>query len=217
MSREDPRAVFGLGLLEAICVHDWPVAERYFALCVKQQPGSAASLNNLALVRMRVNKENTALRLWETALAAGPAPEEIAQNLGRLQELVRVGRLSLKPGALKALENLFARAGGAAQARGRAAFRYMGLELPGGGSLGWPTAVGYEDHWCWTCGGRGEVRCPVPDCARGGVRTMQSKVVARNPVSRQQLVQKTPTRVTCPVCNGRDVVPCRFCNQGRER
>jgi hypothetical protein len=216
MSRDDPRAVFGLGLLEAICVHDWPVAERYFALCAKQQPGSVASLNNLALVRMRVNKENTALRLWETALAAGPAPEEIAQNLGRLEDLVRVGRLLLKPGTLKTLEDLVARAGGVAQVRSRTAFRYMGLELPDGGSLGWPTAIGYEDHWCWTCGGRGEVRCPVPDCARGGVRAMQSKVVGRNPVSGQQLVQKYPVRVPCRVCNGRGAVLCKFCNRGKE-
>lgn len=216
-SREDPRAVFGLGLLEALCVHDWPVAERYFALCAKQQPGSVASLNNLALVRMRVNKENTALRLWETALAAGPAPEEIAQNLGRLEELVRVGRLLLKPGAMKTLDDLFARAGGAAQVRSRTAFRYMGLELPGGGPLGWPTAIGYEDHWCWTCGGRGEVRCPVPDCARGFIRGTKKDVVARNPVTRQPIVKSYTVRVPCRVCNGRGFLPCKFCNQGKER
>jgi hypothetical protein len=215
--RQDPRTAFSLGLFEALADHDWPSAEKYFAMCVKQQPSSVASLNNLALARVRLNKETTALRHWEAALAAGPAPAEIVQNLARLQDLVRAGRLLQKPGATKTLDDLLARAAGGAQVQRPSAFRYMGLQLADGRALDWPAAVGYEDRWCWTCGGRGEVRCPAPDCLRGLVRSTKTEVVGRDSISRRPIVRSTPIRVACRVCGGRGFVPCKFCNQGKEK
>jgi len=215
--RQDPRTAFSLGLFEALADHDWPSAEKYFAMCVKQQPSSVASLNNLALARVRLGKETTALRHWEAALAAGPGPEEIAQNLARVQELVRAGRLLPKPGATKTLDDLLTRAAGGAQVQRPSAFRYMGLQLADGRALDWPAAVGYEDRWCWTCGGRGEVRCPAPDCLRGLVRSTKTEVVGRDSISRRPIVRSTPIRVACRVCGGRGFVPCKFCNQGKEK
>ncbi len=217
INREDLRVDFGLGLLDALVLRDWASAERHFSECVKKQPNHAASLNNLAVARVRLGKEGQSLRHWEAALTAGPPAEEIAQNLGRLQYLAKNGRVMLKPNVLKTVDGLLSRAGGATRFQPQTGFRYMGLELADGKRLEWPGAVGYEDRWCVICEGRGEVRCQAPDCARGAVRKMESRTVGRNPRTGQEIKVAVPVRVPCPTCNGRGFVPCKFCDRGKER
>ena len=51
ISREDPRADFSLGLLNAMIDQDWRSAEEHFAACVRD-PENVPSLNNLAVAQI---------------------------------------------------------------------------------------------------------------------------------------------------------------------
>ncbi len=196
--REDIRAEFSLGLASAVVAHDWPAAERHFGECLKRHPEDVATLNNLALARLRVHRRSESLKLWESALAEGSAPEEIVQNLGRLLHLIRAGRERAAPADVKTIEKMYADAavGAGRSFQPQTGFRYMGLQLAAGQTVGWSEPKKLEDGWCFTCDGDGEIKCPNREFHRGRNRS-------------------SPT--ACPVCQGQGSIECRDCFRGVER
>ncbi|MCR4413638.1 MAG: hypothetical protein NUV77_14550, partial [Thermoguttaceae bacterium] len=215
--RGDFRVAFSLGLVEALVGHDWQEAEKHFATCQRLQPDHPAMLNNLALVRMRTGQEHLAIRQWETLLAAGPPAPEVVQNLRRFQTLAHAGQFRLKPSHLKAIDELARRAAETgAGFKTNVGYLYLPLKGPDGRILGWLEPRKYHDRWCVVCGGRGGVRCPDRDCARGTVRKVQPKTLFLHPISKSRIVEYVPVRVACPVCKGEGWIDCAKCDEGTD-
>lgn len=213
--RGDFRVAFSLGLLEALVGHNWAEAEKRFAQCQRLVPDHPAALNNLALVRLRIGQEHLALRHWEAMLAANPAPPEVVHNLRRCQALVRSGVLRFSPSRLKVLDELAARAATeGSPLRPNVGFLYLPLQLPGGQTIGWPRPRSYHDRWCMICNGRGVVRCPEPDCARGTVRASAPRLLYVDPLTRTRVMQSVPVRTACRVCKGEGWIDCKRCEAG---
>lgn len=213
--RGDFRVAFSLGLLEALLGHNWAEAEKRFALCQRLVPEHPAVLNNLALVRLRTGQEHLALRHWEVLVAANLVPPQVVHNLGRCQALVRSGALRLSPPRQKVLDDLVAQvAGGGGVLRPNVGFLYLPLLLPGGQTIGWTRPRAYHDRWCMVCNGRGVLRCPDPDCARGTVRASAPRLVYVDPLRRTRVMQSVPVRAACPVCKGAGWIDCRKCEAG---
>lgn len=213
--RGDFRVAFSLGLLEALLGHNWAEAEKRFAQCQRLVPDHPAALNNLALVRLRIGQEHLALRHWEAMLAANPAPPEVVHNLRRCQALVRSGVLRFSPSRLKVLDELAARAAPeGSPLRPNVGFLYLPLKLPGEQTIGWPRPRSYHDRWCMMCNGRGVVRCPEPDCARGTVRASAPRLLYVDPLTRTRVMPSVPVRTACRVCKGEGWIDCKRCEAG---
>lgn len=213
--RGDMRVAFSMGLLEALVAHNWPEAEKRFALCQRLSPEHPAVLNNLALVRLRTGQEHLALRHWEAFLASHPAPPEVVQNLRRFQALAHSGQVRLAASRLKTLDELAARAAeDGTPLRPNIGFLYLPLKVPAGETVGWKERRFYHDRWCAVCNGRGAVRCPDPDCARGTVRASAPRLLYVDPLTRTRVVQSVPVRAACRVCKGEGWIDCKRCNRG---
>jgi|GEM_PF-2104563 len=213
--RGDLRVAFSLGLLEALVAHNWPEAEKRFALCQRMAPEHPAVLNNLALVRLRTGQEHVALRQFEALLSAHSAPPEVVQNLRRFQALAHAGQLRLAAPRLKALDELASRAAeDGTPLRPNIGFLYLPLKIPTGETVGWTQRRFYHDRWCTLCNGRGALRCPDPDCARGTVRAGAPRLLYVDPLTRTRVVQSVPVRATCRVCKGEGWIDCKQCSGG---
>ena len=212
----DIRAGFSLGLLDALSAHDWRSADKHFTKCIRLQPAHVPSLNNLALVNIRLKETSKAIRNWRTALEASSLPPtEILHNLARLQYLVKNKRIGLTATASKSLERLseMAAAGGGSlpSVVSRSGWSYMRLPESDGSGLGWSSPTSYVDHWCVTCNGLGNVNCPNRSCSRGSVRAYRIEMVGKNPVTGAKMMRKVAIRVRCDTCDGRDRVTCQSC------
>jgi tetratricopeptide (TPR) repeat protein len=219
LNREDLRVAFSLGLVDALVTLDWNAAEKEFLQCVQEHPRHIASLNNLALVRLRLNREPQSMKHFQTALAEGPPPAEIVQNLGRIRYLLQKERLSFKPVTQKAVDNLFTdaqRAGNTRFDQGLG-FQYIGLYGGGDPDFGWSDPNDYEDCWCVVCNARGKMKCPAHDCVHGTVTRMSSKVVGFNAMTKAPIYQSAPIRVPCPTCRASGWVTCGYCREGKDR
>ncbi len=213
--RDDLRVAFSLGLLEALLAHNWPEAEKRFAVCQRLAPEHPAVLNNLALVRLRTGQEHLALRHWEALVTSHPALPEVVQNLRRFQALAHAGQLRLAPARLKTLDELAAQAAkDGTPLRPNVGFLYLPLRMPDGQPVGWNQPRFYHDRWCVVCSGRGAVRCPDPDCARGSVRASAPRLLYVDPLTRARVVQSVPVRAACRVCKGEGWIDCKTCNRG---
>ena len=76
-SREDPESLQANFLSGLICVfgrRDIQSARQEFYECVKRQPKHVPSLNNLALVEVRLSEYNDAIGHWKSALEAALPP-----------------------------------------------------------------------------------------------------------------------------------------------
>jgi hypothetical protein len=219
MRREDLRVPFSLGLVDALVTLDWAAAEKEFLQCTQEHPKHVPSLNNLALVRLRLGRESQSIRHWQIALAEGPPPDEIVQNLGRVRYLAQKGRISLKPVTQKSVNNLFvdAQVAGNARFEEGVGFLYMGLYGGGNPDFGWTERHDYEDRWCVACNARGTIKCTQRDCDRGMVTRMASKVVGFNPVTKAEIRQQFPLRVPCTVCNQAGFISCPHCTNGKDK
>ena len=118
-SREDPESLQANFLSGLICVfghRDLQSAKQAFHECVRRQPNHVPSLNNLALVEVRLQRYSDAMAHWKTALERLSA-EEISQNIGRLVELSKTRacpcRLLLCRSLASCSESLSAQASGA--------------------------------------------------------------------------------------------------------
>ena len=219
VNHDDLRVDFSLGLIDALITRDWPSAERHFQQCIQQRPTHAASLNNLALVRLRLNKENLSLKHWQTALGQGPAPAEIVQNLGRLRHLTNKSLFSVKPALEKTIGNLYAEAksSGSHLFDPKVGFQYIGLYGGGNPDFGWRDGREMEDRWCVVCGGNGRMKCPKADCSHGMVTRMAGKFVGVNPLTKSPVYQPTTARIPCPTCRGSGWTSCTYCRNGKDK
>ena len=208
-----------LALLDALVARDWPSAERHFQQCLQQRPTHVASLNNLALVRLRLNKEALAMRHWQTAIAQGPAPPEIVQNLGRLRYLINKNLVTVKPAMEKTIDNLYAEARSSGSSRFDPKVGFQFLTLYGGGNpdFGWRDARDLEDRWCVVCGANGRMKCPKADCNHGMVTSMAGRYVGMNPVTKTPIYQPTTARLACRTCRGSGWVACTYCRNGIDK
>ena len=212
---DDIRAAFAIGLIEALREHDAAAAEKRFADCVRRQPDHAASLNNLALARVRLRRCRQAMRDWDAALAAGSAPPQIVQNLGRCRYLDQKKRFALDSSTKKSLGELLARAGAGSRRFDRhTGWQYMPFPATGGQPTGWPGQTSLEDRLCTVCGGLGWVDCPNRSCKRGKIRQPRTRVVGRNPVTGAQITETYTVSVPCGTCSGRGKVDCKACEGG---
>jgi hypothetical protein len=202
-NKTDIRTDFSLGLLDSLLNHNWQSAEKHFAECVRREPQNVASLNNLAIVRLRLTWDKSALRPWEMILAEG-APAEVLQNLGRVRFVLQGGRLPSNPALAEAVDQLYLKASIAtgAGAQPRTGFLFMGLTLDDGRTVGWSDAKKYEDTWCVVCQGNGQARCMNSSCVRGMVRVPKRQGGGRAP---------------CPQCRGTGWTTCNACTRGRDR
>ena len=218
----DIRAGFSLGLLDALSAHEWQSAEKHFTKCIRLQPTHVPSLNNLALVNIRLKETTAAMRNWRTALEASPRPPtEILHNLARFQYLIKNKRIGLTATASKSLDRLseMAAAGGGSlpSVGSSTGWSYMRLPASDGPGLGWSSSTRYVDHCCITCNGRGTVNCPNRGCSRGTVRSYRMEMVGTNPVTGAKMMRKVAIRVPCGTCGGRGGVACQSCSGSRSR
>jgi len=218
LNREDLRVPFSLGLVDALVNHDWAAAEKEFQQCVQEQPKHVASLNNLALVRLRLNRETQSLRHWQTALAEGPPSDAVVQNLGRVRYLLQKGRYSFKPVTQKAFNNLYVDAQRATSARfdERVGYRFMGLYGGGSPDFGWSEPHDYEDRWCPVCNATGKMKCPERDCKNGTRPRMVSKFFGQNPITKTPIYDTSVAKVPCTTCSGTGWYSCSFCREGKD-
>jgi hypothetical protein len=219
ISRADLRVQFSLGLVDALVTLDWAAAEKEFSQCVQEHPKHIASLNNLALVRLRLGREPQWVRQWQTVLAEGPPPDEVVQNLGRVRYLSQKARLSLKPVTQKAVTNLYVDAQRTGNARfdEGVGFLYMGLYGGGNPEFGWTERHDYEDRWCAVCNARGNIKCPQRDCKNGTVQRMSSKVVGFHPITKAPISVQSPIPMPCTMCNKSGFITCPYCTNGKDK
>jgi len=96
------RADFFLGMGYALLTRDLDSAEKYFNICVRkrlphkdnltafERANLAASLNNLALPKIRQQRCAEAMNYWRQALELSPDAPEVWHNLGRLLHLAKL-------------------------------------------------------------------------------------------------------------------------------
>lgn len=73
-----------------------------------------------------------------------------------------------------------------------------------------------EDRSCNLCSGRKQVKCPVRNCARGTVPSVEVVVTGRTPAG-APIYGESSIRVTCSHCRGDGVVTCPLCHgSGRD-
>jgi S1-C subfamily serine protease len=116
------RADFYLGLLNVLLAR-YPIdAEKYFQESVKRivrdqdlltgtrKANYVASLNNLAVVEVRMRKYSDAIADWRKALEAAPMTPELVQNLGLLTQLSESAAfVRMPPVERTAASNLYAK------------------------------------------------------------------------------------------------------------
>jgi Flp pilus assembly protein TadD len=142
VSRDDPRAHFSLGLLDAVVDRDWRLAEDHFAECVRCDPENVPSLNNLAVAKVHNRDLDGALRHWKAILTQDAATVEIVQNLGCVRYLAEKEILRVKNSLAKSLDTLYTDAAIATDSsfEVKTGFHLMALTLPDGRLLGWADA-----------------------------------------------------------------------------
>jgi len=141
-NRDDPRADFSLGLLDALVRRDWGAAEKRFADCVRRDPENVPSLNNLAIAKLHNKREAEAVKHWQAVVERRAATAEVVQNLGRLRQLIKEGRFRKSASLVKSVDNLYTEAAIATSksAQPKGGFQLMALQLTDGRSVSWANA-----------------------------------------------------------------------------
>ena len=193
-SREDPESLQANFLSGLICVfgrRDLQAAKQEFYECVRRQPDHVPSLNNLALVEVRLQRYTDAIAHWKTALDAAPVPGNCPEyrSPGRTIENSGLPRAASRAaeGLTNCAQSLSAPGTKRLSTRMLAGCicrsTHNGSENPwivpdkdmGGGRDGKHKLRIGEDALCMRCGGLGAVKCPNSSCAKGiraGGKTM---------------------------------------------
>ena len=231
-SRQDPeslRADFLSGLICLFGRRDIQSARQEFYECLKRQPKHVPSLNNLALVEVRLGKYNDAIGHWKRALAQGTASHQITQNLGRLMNLAEKRICPLPPITKQKVNDLWAGVSASAgNYDSQVGWLYMPFDhgeqpwiIPDKDMGGGQTEKGKlrlgEDRLCMHCGGSGQVKCPNPQCAQGTVAAGHSIDVVGTNGTATRSTPRPPSGATCPVCGGRGKVRCPDCVNGIDK
>jgi hypothetical protein len=234
-SREDPEGLRANFLSGLICVfghRDLQAARQAFHECVRRQPYHVPSLNNLALVEIRLQKYGDAVAHWKTALDTATPSPEICQNIGRLVALSRTGACLVPSHALQKLGELQQGLSSHAQSGYSTSigWLYMPFDSKGpnrwivadkdmGGGDGRRTPRIGEDVCCMRCNGVGKVKCPNKLCTGGTVPagTKVTAVAGTDPMSGRSYGIATPVRAKCRVCGGYGKVGCPDCRNGIEK
>jgi hypothetical protein len=192
--------------LDAVADKRFGEADRLFAHCVRMRPDDAAAANNYALTALRVGQTQRAVKQWQRMLdtvGAGPA----LHNLQRLRAVVESEEVPLDRTSRNTLDELITIADrNAALTPFRPRTGWLYQQADGVATV--------EDRFCMRCSGQGVVDCTVRACSRGKVRVMQSKVVGRNTVTGEAIVQSSSVGVPCTECRGQGTVDCDHCRDG---
>ncbi|MCL6501569.1 MAG: tetratricopeptide repeat protein [Pirellulales bacterium] len=212
LAPERPRAIFLLGLIEALEFRDTAEAQRAFKEALKRAPKNAATMNNLAIIELRLGHVAVAINYFKGALAEAPGMSQAVNNLRRLAMYANRGRFKLKKRELEQL-NAFCQQQGGRDFDGSAGWLYVDTSAAGGEPTGLRVAMNTEwqawsAHACLGCGGLGAIDCPVRGCSEGKVRARQA-VGAAGFTPQGGSVDR---RVPCDYCNGTGKVSCPWCN-----
>ena len=126
-------ADFLQGLIYALVRCDAKLANQHLSECVSRDPRSIPALNNLALSEIRLRKYAQALAHWQTAIEVAPSSHQVIQNLGRLLELTKRGRVNIPPSLQRRFADLYAAAAVSANAgkfKDGTGWLYMGYYAP---------------------------------------------------------------------------------------
>ena len=193
-----------------------------------------AALNDLALVKLRLKKNNEVVETWRKALSLLPRgsrwPTELSQNICRLDRLATIGGCRLAPSARKTLLDL--QASLPVQARTaydpHVGWLYMPFDpkeenpwiIPdkfiGGEDNEHGRRIG-EDRLCMNCDGRGTIKCPNKQCKGGKVPAgNRMSAAGTDHASGRSFGFVTPVFANCPLCGGLATLPCPCCWKGIE-
>lgn len=110
-SKLDPSSIgpdFLLGMLNILIARSETAASKDFLRCLKRRPDSVASMNNLAIIRIRMKKYDSAAELFEEAIEVSGGTDEIVQNLGRLV-YINNRQISLPASTNKKLTDMYSK------------------------------------------------------------------------------------------------------------
>ncbi len=212
---KDLRGDFYLGLLHSgVGVNDPKVAEMHFKRVLDRTSAHLATMNNLALVSIKVDKFAQARNFLSLAVKASPGRYEVNQNLGRLAGQARL--LEIKRDELKRISSVPV---DLALFRADTGWTYMTLDdtpkskdeykdFCRNGSL--------EDVSCSVCSGYGSLPCGT--CGRGGSVVVTGSVSGIYSTLHGSVNVTSPTAATisCRACGGRGRVDCSQCSDGRD-
>ncbi len=209
------RAVFLLGLLEALEFRNPEEAQRALKEALKRAPKHAAVLNNLAIIELRLDHVGQAINYFKLALAEAPGMGQAVNNLRRLAAYARRGAVKLKKRDIEAIEKFCDELGGPSL---DASVGWLFVDLSAGGteSSGLRAAMNsswqaWEDHVCVRCDGLGRIDCP--NCAQGSVARV-GDVTSPGLYDTQR--GAAMRRELCGTCSGRGSLGCPFCFNGRD-
>lgn len=196
-----------------------------------QQTAMIAVMNNMALVRVRQKKYNTAYALWrELSEAKVETPVSVLYNVARVRALISKGREhDAIPILIKTTEEIESRFEELYQALAAGRKQVFSTDV------GWLYLVGEEsevmagltdqglpewhacaDRWCFACAGIDEQDCPNGKCKNGTVRAFRYKTKNKGGANRPaNFAEKIPYRKPCEACRGKGHIPCQYCQDGK--
>jgi formylglycine-generating enzyme required for sulfatase activity len=216
----DPKSIVAdctLGLLFSICAPDYrspKLAEKYFRIALRRSPEDVATLNNLALVDIRLRKYADALRCWKEAAKKSSDSVEVMRNLGRFISQARNGKIHAPPGVLNEAAGLYAKVAESTQGHeghGGTGWLYIPVEgqpkLPSGG------VDVYNDRCCLVCNGKGRIRCP--HCSNGAVSDdVMQRGTMQTPLGNLPYADTLTVQRRCQFCGGTGYIRCPYCANG---
>lgn len=139
LHRDDARADFSIGVLDALVDRNWESAAKKFAECLRRDPDNVPSLNNLAVAQMFTKHEAEAVKNWRTIVEMRSAAPEVVQNLGCVRQLIKDGNARRISHSAKVIDELYAEAAlnSPQSAKPANGFRIMPLQLADGRHFGW--------------------------------------------------------------------------------
>lgn len=242
LNPDSMKADLAAGVFMAVAMHDFKKAEARFRIPAsrgkktgaisdqQRQADYISVINNLALLRLRQDKLNSAYALWdEIRQAKIEAPAEVVSNLLRVRSLIGYGMESPSPKYFHVSEeiaeryeelyvDLAADRGGHPYGEGTGWLFMLAadedeLEEIVGGEGTWHAC---EDRICMVCSGTQLVECPNSKCKKGTVRKIRyGKSYKKTAGGVVTVNTKIPYRAPCETCRGRGGVHCEYCTGGR--